>query len=349
MQNTKTSITKYKSKSKIQLPPATRGDMTDNPSFLEVRDLKKYFPPRNNLLGSNTTSVRAVDGISFTLQEGETLGLVGESGCGKSTAARTLLQLETPTSGSVHFKGKNLASLSEADLRSLRKEMQMIFQDPFSSINPRREIGDVLREPFAIHGFRENVSEAVIGLLDQVGLSSDYVNRYSHEMSGGQLQRVGIARAIALNPTLVVADEPVSALDVSIQAQVINLMMDLREKLGIAFLFISHDMSVVEYFCDRVAVMYLGKIVEIASCQEIYKRSEHPYTEALLNAVPGLKSGQKKQKLKVHGDIPDPTNPPQGCSFHTRCPLKEKQCEEMEPTLKEIAPGHFVACLLKEG
>ncbi|HIJ50958.1 MAG TPA: ATP-binding cassette domain-containing protein [Nitrospinae bacterium] len=323
--------------------------MTDSPSFLEVRNLKKHFPPRKIILQNNTAPVRAVDGISFTLKEGETLGLVGESGCGKSTAARTLLRLEIPTSGSVHFKGKNLASLSETELRNQRKEMQMIFQDPFSSINPRRKISDVLREPFVIHGFKENISEAVVKLLDQVGLSSDYVNRYSHEMSGGQLQRVGIARAIALNPTLVVADEPVSALDVSIQAQIINLMMDLREKLGIAFLFISHDMSIVEYFCDRVAVMYLGKIVEIASSEEIYKRPAHPYTEALINAVPGIESGQQKQKLKVRGDIPDPSSPPQGCSFHTRCPLKEKQCEEMEPNLKEVASGHYVACLLKEG
>ncbi len=323
--------------------------MTDNHPFLEVQNLKKHFPPRKTILENNTAPIRAVDGISFILKEGETLGLVGESGCGKSTAARTLLRLEPLTSGSVHFKGKNLASLSETELRNQRKEMQMIFQDPFSSINPRRKIGDVLREPFAIHGFNGNVSETVMELLDQVGLSSDYVNRYSHEMSGGQLQRVGIARAIALNPTLVVADEPVSALDVSIQAQIINLMMDLREKLGIAFIFISHDMSIVEYFCDRVAVMYLGKIVEIASSEEIYKRPEHPYTEALLNAVPGLDLGQKKQKLKVRGDIPDPSNPPQGCSFHTRCPLKEKQCEKMEPALKEISSGHHVACFLKEG
>ena len=321
--------------------------MTDNSRFLEVKDLKKYFPSKKKILASNTPSVRAVDGISFIIKKGETLGLVGESGCGKSTAARTLLRLETPTSGSVHFKDKNLASLSEAELRNQRKEMQMIFQDPFSSINPRRKIGEVLREPFAIHGLKENVSEAITKLLDQVGLSSDYVNRYSHEMSGGQLQRVGIARAIALNPSLVVADEPVSALDVSIQAQIINLMMDFREKMGIAFLFISHDMSIVEYFCDRVAVMYLGKIVEIASREEIYKRPEHPYTEALLNAAPGLNSAKNKNKLKVRGDIPDPSNPPKGCSFNTRCPLKEKQCEEIEPTLKEIAPGHHVACLLK--
>jgi len=322
--------------------------MTDNYSLLEARNLKKHFLSKNFILGNNAALVPAVDGISFALKKGETLGLVGESGCGKSTAARTLLRLETPTSGSVYFKGKNLASLSQAELRNQRKEMQMIFQDPFSSINPRRKIGEVLREPFAIHGFKENVSEAIMKLLDQVGLSSDYVNRYSHEMSGGQLQRVGIARAIALNPKLVVADEPVSALDVSIQAQIINLMMNFREKMGIAFLFISHDMSIVEYFCDRVAVMYLGKIVEIANSEEIYKMPEHPYTQALLNAVPGLNSAQRKQKLKVRGDIPVPSNPPKGCSFHTRCPLKEKQCEEIEPTLKEIAPMHHVACLLKE-
>ena len=225
--------------------------------------------------------------------------------------------------------------------------MQMIFQDPSSSINPRRTIGEVLSEPFAIHGFKENVSESIIELLNQVGLSPNHANRYPHEMSGGQLQRVGIARAIALNPSLVVADEPVSALDVSVQAQVVNLMIDLKEKLRISYLFISHDMGVVEYFCDRVAVMYLGKIVESASSEEIYKRPCHPYTEALLNAVPGLELGKKKQRLKVLGDIPDPSTLSYGCSFYSRCPIKEKQCKEMEPTLKEITPGHYVACFLK--
>ena len=225
--------------------------------------------------------------------------------------------------------------------------MQMIFQDPSSSINPRRKIGEVLSEPFTIHGVKENVSEFIIELLNQVGLSSSHANRYPHEMSGGQLQRVGIARAIALNPSLVVADEPVSALDVSVQAQVVNLMIDLKEKLRISYLFISHDMGVVEYFCDRVAVMYLGKIVEIASKEEIYKRPCHPYTEALLNAVPGLELGKKKQRIKVLGDTPDPSTLSHGCSFYSRCPIKEKQCKEMEPTLKEITSGHYVACFLK--
>ena len=316
-------------------------------SFLEVIDLKKYFYSNNSFLNKDTKLIKAVDGISFTLNEGETLGIVGESGSGKSTAARTLLRLEIPTSGSVYFKQKNLADLSKTEMCNLRKEMQMIFQDPFSSINPRRKIGEVLSEPFEIHGIKKNIGESIKELLNKVGLSPNHACRYPHEMSGGQLQRVGIARAIALSPSLVVADEPVSALDVSVQAQVVNLMGDLKEKLGISYLFISHDMGIVEYFCDRVAVMYLGKFVEMASSEKIYKNPMHPYTEALLNAVPGLDFSKKKKKLKVAGDIPDPSKPPQGCSFHTRCPIKEKQCEEREPVLKELETGHFVACLLK--
>ena len=239
-------------------------------SFLEVKDLKKKFFSSKPLFGKVPPAIRAVDGISFSLREGETLGLVGESGSGKSTAARTILRLENPTAGSVHFKGQNLANLKESELRCLRKEIQMVFQDPFSSINPRRKVADVLLEPFEIHNLDANVSETVSGLLNQVGLSTDHLNRYPHEMSGGQLQRVGIARAIALNPSLIVADEPVSALDVSVQAQVVNLMMSLREKMGISYIFISHDMGIVKYFCDRVAVMYLGKIVEIANSEDIY-------------------------------------------------------------------------------
>ena len=317
--------------------------------LLQVRDLKKHFLPQRKFLETSPTPIRALDGISFTLHKGETLGLVGESGCGKSTAARTMLRLIEPTSGQVNFCGTDLFDLKEAEMRTLRKEMQIIFQDPYSSVNPGRRIGHILQEPFEIHGFRnkkENIEKAT-QLLEQVGLAPYYFNRYPHELSGGQLQRVGIARAIALNPKLVVADEPVSALDVSIQAQVINLLLDLKEKLDISYLFISHDLGVVEYFCDRVAVMYLGKIVEIADSQQIYNSPQHPYTLALLNAIPRMEPGYTKQKTSLKGDIPNSTNLPKGCSFHSRCPIKEKKCEEAIPALKEVAPGQQVACFLK--
>ena len=317
--------------------------------LLVVRDLKKHFLPKKKFLETSPAPIRAVDGISFILHKGETLGLVGESGCGKTTAARTLLRLIEATSGQVSFCGTDLFNLKEAEMRTIRKEMQIIFQDPYSAVNPARRIGHILQEPFEIHGFRnkkENVEKAK-QLLEQVGLTLDYFNRYPHELSGGQLQRVGIARAIALNPKLIVADEPVSALDVSIQAQVINLLLDLKEKLDISYLFISHDLGVVEYFCDRVAVMYLGKIVELADSEQIYNSPQHPYTLALLNAIPSLEPGQSKNKTLIKGDIPDPANPPKGCAFHIRCPIKEKQCEEKIPALKEIAPGHHVACFLK--
>ncbi len=317
--------------------------------LLVVRDLKKHFLPKKKFLETSSAPIRAVDGISFILHKGETLGLVGESGCGKSTVARTLLRLIEPTSGQVRFCGTDLLALKETEMRNLRKEMQIIFQDPYSSLNPGRRIGHILQEPFEIHGFRnkrENAEKAT-QLLEQVGLAPDYFNRYPHELSGGQLQRVGIARAIALKPKLIVADEPVSALDVSIQAQVINLLLDLKEKLDISYLFISHDLGVVEYFCDRVAVMYLGKIVELADSEQIYNSPQHPYTIALLNAIPSLESGRSKQKESLKGDIPNPTNPPKGCAFYSRCPVKEKQCEEKTPALKEIATGHHVACFLK--
>ena len=317
--------------------------------LLVVRDLKKHFLPKKKFLEISSAPIRAVDGISFTLHKGETLGLVGESGCGKSTAARTLLRLIEPTSGQVRFCGTDLFDLKETEMRNLRKEMQIIFQDPYSSLNPGRRIGYILQEPFEIHGFRnkrENAEKAT-QLLEQVGLAPDYFNRYPHELSGGQLQRVSIARAIALNPKLIVADEPVSALDVSIQAQILNLLQDLKEKLDISYLFISHDLGVVEYFCDRVAVMYLGKIVELADSEQIYNSPQHPYTVALLSAIPSLESGRPKQKASLKGDIPNLANPTNGCVFHSRCPIKEKQCEEKTPALKEVATGHHVACFLK--
>ena len=317
--------------------------------LLIVQDLKKYFQPQKKFLEAPIAPIRAVDGISFTLVKGETLGLVGESGCGKSTAARTLLRLIEPTSGQVSFCGTNLFDLKENEMRNLRREMQIIFQDPYSSVNPRRRIGNILQEPFEIHGFRnkkENIEKAK-QLLEQVGLTSNHFNSFPHELSGGQLQRVGIARAIALNPKLVVADEPVSALDVSIRAQIINLLLDLKERQDISYLFISHDLGVVEYFCDRVAVMYLGKIVEFADNEQIYNSPQHPYTLALLNAIPSLESGRNRQKITLKGDIPNPTTALKGCAFHNRCPIKEKQCEDQIPPLKEVTPGHHVACFLK--
>lgn len=335
----------------MELPFGTGIDMNteNNLPLLEVRKLRKHFLPQKRFLEEQASPARAVDGISFTLQAGETLGLVGESGCGKSTAARTLLRLIEATSGQVNFFGTNLFDLNASKMRSLRKEMQIIFQDPYSSVNPARRVGHILQEPFEINGFqnkKENAEKAR-QLLEYVDLTPGHFNQYPHELSGGQLQRVGIARAIALNPKLVVADEPVSALDVSIQAQIINLLLDLKEKQDISYLFISHDMRVVEYFCDRVAVMYLGKIVELADSKQIYSSPQHPYTTALLNAIPSMKSEQVKQKISIKGDIPDPTNPQTGCAFHNRCPIREKQCEEEIPTLEEIAPGHHVACFLK--
>jgi len=320
-----------------------------DPVLLQARNLKKYFSAESSNYSRSSQTVRALDGVSFTLREGETLGLVGESGCGKSTAARTVLRLTEPTAGEVYFRGQNLFELSHNDLRSLRKEMQIIFQDPYASLNPRKRVRDILEEPFDIHrsvnGKERN--ERVAWLMERVGLSADQGEKYPHEFSGGQLQRVGIARAIALHPRLVVADEPVSALDVSIRAQVINLLLDLKESMAISYLFISHDMAVVRHFCDRIAVMYLGKIVELANSTQLYSTPQHPYTEALLQAIPRMDPGSKKQRLKVRGDLPSAIDPPKGCAFQTRCPISEKRCEESIPPLKEIGSGHHAACFLR--
>ena len=313
--------------------------MNETVPLVDVRNLKKYF----------ANGVRAVDGISFTLSAGRTLGLVGESGCGKSTVGRVILRLIEPTSGSVIFNGIDLAKLSPPDLRALRKEMQIIFQDPFASLNPRMTAGRILEEPFLIHGHRDRHEnkERVAELLRKVGLSPDHRNRYPHQFSGGQRQRLGIARAIALNPKFIVADEPVSALDVSIQAQILNLLQDLQVRMGLAYLFISHDLAVVRHLCDRVAVMYLGKLVEIADTEALHTTPRHPYTEALLAAIPKLDPKAPRIRPDIQGDPPSASHPPSGCAFHTRCPIKEKQCEEQVPELKEIAPGHFVACHLR--
>jgi oligopeptide transport system ATP-binding protein len=321
-----------------------------DPYLLEVKNLKKHFSSDRGFLGKPKLNVRAVDGISFNLKPGETLGLVGESGCGKSTAARAILRLVEPTSGDVFYRGKNLADLSQSEIRALRQEMQIIFQDPSASLNPRRRIENILEEPFIIHNIAEKPErkERVAQLLKKVGLAPEYAHRYPHEFSGGQLQRIAIARAIALSPRLIVADEPVSSLDVSIQAQVINLMQDLKETMNISFLFISHDMAIVEHFSDRVAVMYLGKIVELATSEKLYRDPRHPYTQALLSVIPNLNSSHGKQPPLIKGDIPSPANPPGGCAFHPRCPIKEKKCETTVPELKEVEPGHFIACLLRE-
>ena len=322
---------------------------TSDPVLLQARNLKKYFSAESSNYSRASQAVRALDGVSFTLREGETLGLVGESGCGKSTAARTVLRLTEPTAGEVYFRGQNLFELSHNDLRSLRKEMQIIFQDPYASLNPRKRVRDILEEPFDIHRFVDwkERNERVAWLMERVGLSADQGEKYPHEFSGGQLQRVGIARAIALHPRLVVADEPVSALDVSIRAQVINLLLDLKESMAISYLFISHDMAVVRHFCDRIAVMYLGKIVELANSTQLYSTPQHPYTEALLQAIPRMDPGSKKQRLKVRGDLPSAIDPPKGCAFQTRCPISEKRCEESIPPLKEIGSGHHAACFLR--
>jgi oligopeptide transport system ATP-binding protein len=314
-------------------------------SLLEIRNLKKHFPAGEGLFSRGKGLVKAVDGVSLTVEEGETLGIVGESGCGKSTLGRTILRLIEPTSGEIYFQGKDLLGMSQRELRNMRRQMQIIFQDPYASLNPRMRVGDIVGEGLEIHKLARGKSkrERVMELLHQVGLREDHYGRYPHEFSGGQRQRIGIARALAVNPKFIVADEPVSSLDVSIQAQIINLLQELQEKMHLTYFFISHDLRVVEHISHRVAIMYLGKIVEVAKSETIYRDAKHPYTRALLSAVPML-DGQKKERVILQGDVPSPVHPPSGCSFHPRCPHREAICDQMEPPLEFTTDGHGVAC-----
>ena len=314
--------------------------------LLRAQDLVKHFPVE----GSDLV-LRAVDGVTFDINQGETLGLVGESGCGKSTVGRCLLRLYEPTSGKIFFENEEITHASNSEMRPVRRDMQVIFQDPYSSLNPRQNILSIVSEPMVIHkiGSKSERQDRVAGLLEKVGLDPSYMRRYPHEFSGGQRQRIGIARALALDPKMIVCDEPVSALDVSVQAQVVNLLQDLQSELGLTYLFISHGLAVVEHISNRVAVMYLGKIVEIADAQELYSDPLHPYTKALLSAIPIPDPKQKRERIVLKGDVPTPIDPPSGCRFRTRCPWAVDDCAKVVPELREITPGHTAACIRVEG
>jgi len=319
---------------------------TESHPLVQVSNLVKYYPIRGGVFLKEIAWVKAVDGVSMTIHQGETVGLVGESGCGKTTFGRVILRLEEPTSGEVCFEGENILAYDHHQMRALRKKMQIIFQDPFSSLNPRKTVSHIIGEPLLIHGVknRRERNERVLKLLNVVGLRKEHMRRYPHQFSGGQRQRIGVARALALNPKLIVCDEAVSALDVSIQAQVINLLKDLQQEFGLTYLFISHDLSVVEHVSDRVAVMYLGKIVELANSEELYQTPLHPYTQALLSASPIPDPELKRDRIILRGDVPSPITPPKGCRFHTRCLYAQEICCQKEPELKEVKNDHVVAC-----
>lgn len=319
--------------------------------LLEVKNLKKYYVLKSGFFGRGKRTVKAVDGINLAVNEGEILGIVGESGCGKSTLGRSILRLIEPTDGQVIFEGENIRELKKEEMRLKRKEMQIIFQDPGASLNPRMTVGEIIGEPIDIFNTAQGESkeEMIYRLMDLVGLNRSYIQRFPHEFSGGQRQRIGIARALAAKPKLVICDEPVSALDVSVRAQVLNLMRDLKERMNLTYLFISHDLSVVHHICDRVAVMYLGRIVEIANKEQLYKNPIHPYTKALLSAIPIPEPDLKRDRIIIQGDVPNPAAPPPGCHFHKRCPYAKPECSEVMPEYVEVEKGHMVLCHLAAG
>lgn len=318
----------------------------DEQVLYSVKNVKKHFPIKGGLLQRVKSHVKAVDGITLDIYKGETLGVVGESGCGKSTLGRTILGLESLTEGELVFNGNNISKYSARQLKPFKKEMQMIFQDPYASLNPKQRIGDALEEALIIHTqlSAHERREKVIKLLNEVGLKEEHYERYPHEFSGGQRQRIGIARAISINPSFIVCDEPVSALDVSVQAQVIKLLKDLQEKHALTYLFVSHDLGVVRHLCNRVLVMYLGQMVELAPVDKLYENPTHPYTEALLSAIPRPVVGRKRERIRLTGDLPSPSNPPTGCPFHTRCPIAKDHCATEKPAWRQIDDGHFIAC-----
>ncbi|WP_370223807.1 dipeptide ABC transporter ATP-binding protein [Cytobacillus firmus] len=320
--------------------------LTKEKEILQVKDLQQYFPIKGGVFGRTVNHVKAVDGVNFTIYEGETVSIVGESGCGKSTTGRAILRLDEPTGGEVIFQGTNLLSKSKREMRSIRKDLQVIFQDPFASLNPRRSIGQTLEEAMGILNVvpKANRRRRAIELLEQVGLKEEHIDRYPHEFSGGQRQRIGIARALAVEPKLIICDEAVSALDVSVQAQVLNLLKKLQKEYGLTYLFISHDLGVVRHISDRIIVMYLGKVVEIAEKKSLFDNPRHPYTQALLSAIPEPNRKKKKERIILKGDVPSPIDPPAGCRFHTRCPLATDLCRQSDPELKSLGEGHQAAC-----